>query len=174
MYNLFLDYAPDVTNISCNTQGIVEDNMDKYAGKFYYTEYLGTEFTMAKSLGNDTWAVCKVMTQGNSSQAIAKFASDYLDTIPLTTGTVKAKFNSFTFGTDYDTMIIRGDGAVISGIAKVSTEPKDCTTPVTITQGKKEYQLYSTSSGKYTWYTYDGYTIMMATGIDLASYITFK
>ena len=173
-YRLSLDSATDVTNISVNYQGIVEENMDKYKGKFYYTEYLGSSFTMAKDLGNDNWGICQVITKGNSANMIATYASNYLDDIPLTNGQVYVDFGSFKFGTEWDTVVVRNDCALIAGTAKVSNGTYDCTQTVSVIQGNKEYQLMKGSSTKYDYYTYDGYLIQLSAGLDITQYITFK
>lgn len=173
-YQMTLDSAKDVTNITANTQQILEENMDKYKGKYYYTEYLGTEFTMAASLGNDNWSVIKCGTGSLPATTIAAYASDYADTIRLTNAQVYVDFGSFIFGNAYDAVTVRNDCALISGVAKVSIGTKDCPNAITVTQGKKEYQVMKGSSSKYDYYMYDGYLIQLAAGLDFSSYIQFK
>lgn len=173
-FHFMLDSATDVTNLTINTQGIMEENMDKYKGKYYYTEYLGSELTMAKSLGNDNWLVCQVLTNDLSAAMVANYASDYMDSIALTNGQVYVDFGDFLFGNEYDTVTVRTDCALITGIAKVSLGTYDCTQTVSVTQNNKEYQLMKGSSSKYDYYTYNGYLIQLAAGLDINQYITFK
>ena len=108
-YSFMLDNAKDVTNISINTQGILEENMDKYKGKFYYTEYLGSKLTMASRLSGDDWIVCQVITNGQPATAVAAYASDYIDQIKMTNAQVYVDFGSFVFGTPYDAVTVRND-----------------------------------------------------------------
>lgn len=173
-YNFSLDNATDVTNLSVNVQGIMEENMDKYKGKYYYTEYLGSSLTMADSLGNDMWEVCQVLTNDLAANMVATYASDYMDTVKLTNGQVYVDFGKFTFGNQYDQVTVRNDCALISGIAKVSNGTYDCTQTVSVTQNNKEYQLMKGSSSKYDYYTYEGYLIQLGAGLDITQYITFK
>lgn len=173
-YNFALDNATDVTNLSVNVQGIMEENMDKYKGKYYYTEYLGSSLTMAKSLGNDTWEVCQVLTNDLAAAMVANYASEYMDSISLTEGQVYVDFGKFVFGNPYDQVTVRTDCALISGIAKVSNGTYDCTQTVSVTQNNKEYQLMKGSSSKYDYYTYEGYLIQLGAGLDITQYITFK
>ena len=172
-YNFMLDNAKDVTNISINTQGILEEDMDEYKGKFYYTEYLGSKLTMAKRLEGDDWIVCQVITDGQAPTAVAAYASEYIDQMRMTNAQVYVDFGSFKFGTPYDVVTVRQDCALITGIAKVSQGTFECNTPVTIVQSDKEYQLMKGSSAKYDYYTYDGYLIQVAAGLDVGTYITF-
>lgn len=173
-YNFSLDNATDVTNLSVNVQGIMEENMDKYKGKYYYTEYLGSSLTMADSLGDDMWEVCQVLTNDLAANMVANYASDYMDTVKLTNGQVYVDFGKFTFGNQYDQVTVRSDCALISGIAKVSNGTYDCTQTVSVTQNNKEYQLMKGSSSKYDYYTYEGYLIQLGAGLDITQYITFK
>lgn len=173
-YQFSLDNATDVTNLSVNVQGIMEENMDKYKGKYYYTEYLGSSLTMADSLGNDMWKVCQVITNDLAATMVATYASDYMDSVQLTNGQVYVDFGKFTFGNQYDQVTVRSDCALISGIAKVSNGTYDCTQTVSVTQNNKEYQLMKGSSSKYDYYTYEGYLIQLGAGLDITQYITFK
>ncbi len=173
-YLFSLDSAKDVTNITVNTQGILEENMDKYKGKFYYSEYLGSSLTMAESLGDDNWLVCQVITNGTPATAVAAYASDYMDSISLTNGQVRVDFGDFIFGNDYDAVIVRTDCALIKDVAKVSMGTYNTTTTVSVIQDNKEYQLQKGSSSRYDYYTYNGYLIQVAAGLDISSYITFK
>ena len=173
-YTFMLDNAKDVTNLSVNAQQILEENMDKYKGKFYYTEYLGSVLTMAKNVGGDDWMVCQAVTNGQPTTTVAAYCSDYLDTIQLTNKQVYVDFGSFKLGTPYDVVIARPDGCLITGIIKVSNGSKDCNTPVSIIQNDKEYQLMKTSTSKYDWYMYDGLLIQAVSGFDIGQYITFK
>ena len=173
-YLFSLDNAKDVTNLGVNTQQILEENMDKLKDKFYYSEYLGTKLTMASNVGGDDWIVCQVYTDGNPTATVANFASNYIDALQLTNNQVYVDFGDFKFGNTYDVVEVRTDGAVITGVAKVSREDKNCVDPVTIIQNDKEYHLTKRSAGNYEYYAYNGYTITMATGLDINNYITFK
>lgn len=173
-YLFTLDYATDVTNITINTQGIMEENMDTYKGKYYYTEYLGSKLTMANDLGDDYWNVCQVLTNGLSAPMVAAYVSDYMDKLTLTNGQVYVDFGSFKFGNQFDAVVVRNDCALIVGIAKVSQGYFDCTQTVSVYQNDKEYQLMKGSSSAYDYYMYDGYLIQIAAGLDITQYITFK
>ena len=173
-YSIMLDSAKDVTNITFNTQGILEENMDDYKGCYYYTEYLGSKLTMAISVGEDAWSVCQCITAGTSAALVATYTEEYISKVPLTNGQVYVDFGKFTFGNSYDVVTVRPDCALISGIAKVSQDTYNCTTPVSVIQGDKEFQLMKGSSAKYDYYTYDGYLIQISGGLDITNYITFK
>lgn len=174
-YEIKIDYAKDATTITCNTAGILEENMDKFKKKLYYTEYLGTEFTMVSEIGEDTWAVCRVFCDRSAeTTAIAAYASDYIDAIPLTSGQVYVDFGSFVFGDEYSEIIVRPDCALIKGLIKVSQNPCDASEPYSVIQKDKEYQMMKSSGEKYDYYTYDGYTIQCSAGVSPDSYITFK
>lgn len=173
-YRLTLDTAKDVTNITVNTQEILEENMSKYKGGYYYSEYLGSMITYAKNLGGDNWAVCQVVSKGTADNLCATYAESYVSTVPLTNGQVYVDFGNFIFGNAYDLVSVRKDGAVIVGTAKVSKDSYDCNTPVTVIQDNKEYSLMKGSSAKYDYYMYDGYLIQIAGGLDISSYIKFK
>lgn len=174
-YELYLDYAKDATTTSVNTAGILEENMDKFKKKLYYTEYLGTQFTMLALVGDDTWAVCRtVCSRDTESTALAAYASDYIDNIPLTSAQVYVDFGSFVFGDEYSQVIVRPDCALIKSLVKVSKDPCSATDPYTIYQDEKEYQLMKKAGEKYDYYTYDGYTIQCVAGVTPDSYIKFK
>lgn len=173
-YDITIDTATDVTNITLNYQGIVEENMDKYKGGFSYSEYLGSILTYARSIGKDTWSVCQVRTQGTDLTLCQTYAEQYVSNVPMTNGQVYVDFGSFIFGNSTDLVEVRPDCALISGIAKVSLDTHDCSTPVVVVQGKKEYQLMKGSTAKYDYYQYDGYLIQIAGGLDISQYIQFK
>ena len=169
-----LDSAKDVTNISANVQGILEENMDKYKGCYYYTEYLGSRITMAKSLGNDEWLVGQAYTNNLPAATVAAYGAEFMSSMKLTNQQLYVDFGSFVFGNDYDLVEVRQNKALISGVCQVSKDYHECTQPVVITQDNKEYQLMKSSSTRYDYYTYDGYTIQIAAGMDLSNYIKFK
>lgn len=172
---LAIDTAKDVTSITVNNQGIQEENMDTFKKKFYYTEYLNTQFTMAANIGVDTWAICKTYTERNSEPNVtAAYASEYIDLIPLTYNQVKVDFGSFIFSSEYDTVIVRPSCALVSGVIKVSADAHACSESYTIIQNDKEYQLMRDCGKKYDYYTYDGLTIQILAGMDISEYITFK
>lgn len=173
-YSMSIDSAKDVTNISVNNQGILEENMDTYKGCFYYTEYLGSKLTMAKSLGNDNWAICQAITNGQQPALVATYTEGYINTVPLTNGSVYVDFGEFTFGNAYDLVTVRPDCALITGIAKVSLGTYDCNTPVSVIQNNKEYSLMKGSSARYDYYQYGNYLIQLSGGLDISNYITFK
>lgn len=173
-YTLTLDNAKDVTNITVNSQGVLEENMDKYKGGYAYSEYLGSLCTYARNVGGDNWAVCQVYTNGLAVDLCTTYSEEYVSSVPLTNGQVYVDFGSFKFGNNYDVVIVRKDCALITGIAKVSKGTYECNTPVTVIQGKKEYQLMKGSSSKYDYYMYDGYLIQLAGGLDISTYVQFK
>lgn len=173
-WQLKLDTATDVTNITDNVQGILEENMDKYKNMFYYTEYLGSLFTGAESKGGDNWYIVRTATNGLSPSAIAAYAKEYINSVPLTNGSVTIDFGSFTLSSQYDVVIARTDCCLITGIIKVSKGYYDCQNPVSIMQGKKEYQLMKGSSANYDYYMYDDYLIQISAGLDITQYIKFK
>ena len=173
-YNFSLDSAPDVTSITLNAQGIQEENMDKFKSWFMYSEYLGSVATYVKSLGNDYWFCCQVVTNGTDSTAIAVNVDKYGSVIQLTNGVVNCDFGPFVFGNEYETVTVRSDGALISGLIKVSEMTKGGTENVVFVQNNKEYAAMKMSTGKYDYYDYEGYCIQVVAGIDPLQYITFK
>ena len=173
-YELTLDSAKDVTNISLNVQGILEEQMSSYKDAKYYTEYLGSSLTMAKQVGPELFSVCHVNTKGMPAETVAAFAYEYISSIPLTSGKVSVDFGDFIFGDDYDTIEVRNDAAVILGVAKVSPGTHETKSTYMIVQNNKEYQLQKGSSSKYDYYVYNGYVIQVASGLTPETYITFK
>lgn len=175
IFRLNLDTAKDVTTLTENTQGILEENMYKYKDMFYYTEFLGTQFTMAKNLGNDNWSVLKCITDRSDDPAlVATYGAEYINNIPLTNNQVYVDFGDFKLGNDYDAVIVRQDCALITGVIKVSQGSKGCSEPYTLIQEDKQYQLMKLSGEKYDYYEYGGYLIQIAAGLQIENYITFK
>ena len=175
-YDLSIDEVKDLTMLSVNTQGIEEINMDKYKGMFGYGEYLGTKYTLVRKVADGLCYVCQVSSSNMDEAIVQTKMAGYLEDIVLTNGQVYCQFgDEFVFGNDYDVVTVRADGAVISGIAKVTAGTKaECNTPYMVTQGKKEYQLMKYSTSKYDYYSYNGYLIQLAAGMSIESYITFK
>lgn len=173
-YSLMLEAGNDVTSISVNIQSILEENMDKYKGKFYYTEYLGSKITMADQVTPEYFEICQAYLDGVSKELAATYCAKYIDEIPLTNGKIKVDCGDFILGNDYDSFIVRQDHVIIPSMLKLSKGTYDCTETYTLVQDKKEYQLQKGSSSKYDYYMYDGYLIQLSAGLDLGSYITFK
>lgn len=165
--------AADASNISANTQGILMQDMVKYNGKWYYTEYLGSKFTMAQEIASNTFQICQVMLT-STTDLTAKYASDYLDTFCLTEVNYKVDFGDFYFGSGYEMPKITNEGSSISGIAKVSVGSKGASEPFELVQGDKTYTFMKTSTEKYDYYEYNGFLIQLAGGISLSDYITMK
>ena len=166
--------TPD--QITANTQGITTDNMSKYKDKLYYTEYLGSKVTVIGEAAEFTYKVCQAYVESNSADLVATYVSNYMDQFELTNGAVYCDFGPFTFGSGFDDIKITKEGASVTGTAKVSKESKGCTTPVTITINEKgdTISLMSKTSEKYTYYEYEGYTIQLANGLDINTYIKFN
>ena len=173
-YSLILEAGNDVTSISVNTQSILEENMDTYKGKFYYTEFLGSKMTMAEQVTEDYFEICQAYIKGIDAGLAATYCASYIDDIPLTNGKVKVDCGDFIVGNDYDTFVVRADHVVIPSMLKVSVGTHDCPETVTVVQDNKEYQLQKGSSSKYDYYQYGEYLIQLASGLDISSYITFK
>lgn len=173
-WTFYLDNAKDVTNITPNSQNILEENMEKYKGYFYYTEYLGSRMTMAKSLGNDDWIIGQCLTNNLPAATVASYGAKYMDSLLLTNQQLYVDFGSFIFGNTYDAVEVRTDKALISGVCQVSTAYHECTEPYVVVQDNKEYQLMKSSTSRYDYYTYDGFTIQIAAGMDISNYIKFK
>ena len=147
--------------------------MDKYKGCFSFQEYLGSQTTMAKSLGNDYWAVIRGQGSGGNYNMVQVNMYNNIESTPLTNGQVYVKYDGFTFGSEYDSVIVRPDCALITGLIKVSAGSYNTTDTVSVVQGKKEYQLQHGASQKYDYYVYNGMLIQIAKGLDLSSYIKF-
>lgn len=175
-YNLMLDQAKDYTSISVNTQSITEENMDKYKDAVYYTEYLGSDYTMARKINDDYIGVVQCIVNGIPTTTLNQEAYSMLTTTPLTDKYVYVDFGDFTFGTGYDEVEVRPDCALISGVVKISkTAPKsECTEDYVITQNNKQYQLKKGSSKKMDYYTYNDFTIQCTQGTSPETYIQFK
>lgn len=166
--------AKDPSNITVNTQGITMDNMTAYSGKHYYLEYLGSLMTMTSSLGPDNgYMICQANITGMDANLIAKYMSDYMDTIKLTESYLYCDFGPFTFGNSFSEIVVRSDGASVKGVIKVSPGSKGATTPVQITSGKKTVDMLMTSTEKYDYYEYEGFLIQVAKGVSPAEYLTF-
>lgn len=173
-YNFALDNAADVTTITLNAQGIQEENMNKFKEWFYYSEYLGSMATYAKSLGDDYWMTCQVVTNGMDATAIAANVDKQGKVLQLTSGVVNCDFGPFVFGNEFETVSVRKDCALIPGLVKVSNVPKGCTEAYTFVQDNKEYAATKMSTGKYDYYDYEGYCIQIVAGMDVQQYIKFK
>lgn len=165
--------AADASNINVNTQGILIQDMEKFKGKWYYTEYLGSQFTMAQQIADNTFQVCQLVLS-STPELTAKYTSDYMDTFCLTSLNYRVDFGDFYFGSGYEMPKITQTGASISGIAKVSMDSKGATDPYEFAQGDKTYSMTTTSTEKYDYYEYNGYLIQLAKGISLSDYITMK
>lgn len=164
-----------VENISCNTQGILETDMTKYKGKWYYSEYLGSKMTMASEVAESTFMVCQVYVGQQSSDLVATYASNYLDAFRLTNGYVFVDFGPLVFGSGYDIVKVTNQGASISGVAKVTYESKGCDTPYTLqVDDKTSVNLMMKETEKYVYYEYEGYCIQLSKGLDLNTYVKFK
>lgn len=173
-YEWMLDNAKDVTNITINYQGILQEDMDKYRGMYYYSEYLSSKITCAKEIAPETFLVCQVVLNDVQPATAAAYVSEYMENIPLTNGKVSVDFGDFTFGNDYDVIEVRNDCALILGTAKVSKGTYDTTSTVSVIQDNKEFQLQKGSSTKYDYYVYNDYVIQLAAGLDINNYIKFK
>ena len=174
-YEMLLEAGDDVTTISWNTQNVLEENMTVYKGKYYYLEYLESQFTMADPVSDNYFVLVRTFPNGAAINLVAQFASDYTDNIPMTDGKIKVDCGDFVVGNDYEILTIKPTYCVIPSVIKVSMEPcPDAVNPVIITQGNKEYTLNTCNKGTFTFYTYNGYTIQVAQGVDINSYITFK
>ncbi len=166
--------TPD--QITANTQGITTDNMSKYKGNLYYTEYLGTKITVISEAAEFTYKVCQAQITSGGEQLAATYASNYMDKFELTNGNILCDFGPFVFGSGFDNMKVTTSGASISGTAKVTKESKGCSTPLTITIDDKgnTITLMTKESEKYMYYEYEGYTIQLAKGLDINTYVKFK
>lgn len=172
----FFTYEPgaaDASNITANTQGVLVQDMVKFNGKLYYTEYLDSKFTMAQELAENTFQICQVMLS-STKDLTAKYASDYLDSFCLTGINYKVDFGDFYFGSGYEMPKITNSGASISGIAKVSKDSKGASEPYDFIQGNDTYPMMYMTTGKYDYYEYNGFLIQVASGISLSDYITMK
>ena len=175
-FDVWIEESDDLGFLSVNSQGITQENMDKYKDAYYYTEYLGTMLTFIwTKIGN-----YRYIAQGNISndniEVVKKMLNDDLSKVLLTWGNTKVEMNGvLTFGNDYDQIIIRPSACLVKGVAKVSVGTKaECTTPYSHVQGKNTYELMTYSNGKYDFYTYEGLVIQLASGVALSDYITFK
>ena len=172
-YSLGIEEASDITSLSINYSEILEEDMTDLKGGKYWTEYLGSYLCYARQVDADHVAYVEAHPQTDINLTAA-YAASYLDSIPMTLGQVYVDFGSFKFGNEFDSVIVRPDCALITGVIKVSQGTYDCNTPVTVQQGNKEYQLMKGSSSKYDYYTYDGYLIQVGMGLDITQYIQFK
>lgn len=172
-YFTFDPSAADASNIEENTQGVIMSDMEKFNGKWWYTEFLGSKFTMAHQLAENTFQVCQVMISA-TPDLTAKYCSDYMDTFCLTEVNYRVDFGDFWFGSGYEMPKITQSGASISGIAKVTQDSKGATEPYEFMQGDKSYSMMKTSTDKYDYYEYNGFLIQVASGINLGDYIEIK
>lgn len=174
-YTVVLDVAKDVTNITANNQGILEENMDTYKELFYYQEYLGSKTTGAMELGNELWGVCQ--TGGGTPNVLAKEMYDILTTIPVTNNAVYVNVaDAFTFGTEWDKVICRRDKILILDIAQVipgqvhpTMEPYTFTTK----EGTTVNGMFAQTE-KYDYYYYAGFTIQTYKGANVYDYISIN
>ena len=173
-YTLILEAGNDITSISVNTQSILEENMDNYKGKLYYTEYLGSKITMAEQVDENYIEICQAYVKDIDPGLAATYCASYIDDIPLTNGKIKVDCGDFIVGNDYDAFVVRPDHVIIPSMLKVSVGTYNCSETVTIVQNNKEYQVQKGSSSKYDYYQYGEYLIQLASGLDFSSYITFK
>lgn len=176
-YNVMLDSSKDVTNITVNTQGILEENMEKLKDMFYYSEYLGSRATGAMPLGNEYWAVCQCSTQDTPMSLVAQNMLDYVTTIPLTDKVLYVNCgDKFTFGNEWYETIARPGKCLIKDVIQVL--------PGQVLDNMEPYTFYaedgSTRSGSfgetasYDYYYYEGFTIQCAKGVTVTEYVKFK
>lgn len=171
-----LDNADDPTWLSVNAQGIEGVDMTDYKGCKQFFMYNGSKAVLAKPLEDGDWIVALAVGYDTVGMAaVSEIMYKMIGNIHLSDAQTYVDFGSFRFGSSWDGIKCNSSGASIPGIAKVSPgEKAECTTPTTIIQGDKEYQVMKYSSAKYDYYTYDGFTIQVVIGLSLTDYVTFK
>lgn len=175
-YTFMLDSAKDVTNITVNTQGVLQENMDKYKDMFYYTEYLNSKCTGAFNIQDDYWAVGQCAnTMGLAAGLLATNIYNQLTVIPLTNGALYVDCGGmFTFGDEWSDVELRPEKCLIPGIIQVLPGTKaEPTGETTIMQGDKAFTLGTFSTESFDYYTYGGFTIQAAKGVNITTYIKF-
>ena len=174
-YVVNIDTAKDVTNITANNQGILEENMDKYKDVFYYQEYLGSKTTGAMLIGPDTWAVAQ--TGGGEPSILAKEMYEIFNSLPLTNAAIYINIaDQFTFGNPYDKTECRVDKVLIPNVAQVLPgQVNPNMEPYTFTKedGTSVSGLYGGTEA-YDYYFYGGYTVQLYKGGNIYDYIKFN
>lgn len=174
-YLVTIDTAKDVTNITVNNQGILEENMDKYKDVFYYQEYLGSKTTGAMLIGPDTWAVAQ--TGGGTPAILAKEMHEIFTALPLTNACIYVNVaDQFTFGNAYDKTECRLDKILIPQVAQVlpgQINPNMEPYTFTKTDGTSVSGLYGPTAA-YDYYFYGGYTIQLYKGGNIYDYVKFN
>lgn len=174
-YNIMLDSAKDVTNITVNAQGILEENMDTYKDLFYYQEYLGSKTTGALCIGPDLWAVAQ--TGSGTPAILAKEMYDILSTLPLTQNSLYVDVgDAFTFGSEYERITCRMDKILVPNVIQVLPgQVNPNMEPYTFTKedGTTVSGMYG-ATDSYDYYFYGGYTIQIYKGGNIYEYIKFK
>lgn len=177
LYSVMLDTSKDVTNISANTQGILEENMDKLKDMFYYGEYNGTVVTGAKNIGGTYWAVGTTATLGNPMPLVAEHIYNYLDTIPLTDkGLYVNVADKFTFGNEWYDTVARPDKVLVKDIIQVlpgQVHPKMDAYTFYKEDGTAVSGMFAETEA-YAYYYYDGFTIQCAKGVNFSDFVKFK
>lgn len=175
-YSIALDMSKDVTNLTINNQGILEEDMSKLKGMFYYTEYNNTIMTSAMNLGGEYWGTCR-SNVGAAVLLVAECMLKYLTTIPLTDNTLYVDCGGkFIFGSEWYPTIARPDKILVTEVIQVL--------PGQVHPQMESYTFYKedgtalagmfASTDSYDYYYYDGFTIQCAKGVNLSDFIKFK
>lgn len=174
-YNFTLETdCVDPADITVNTQHIETANMDKYKDLYYYTEYLGSKLTAIKKVDDKAYLVCQTFTNGLSPQLIAQYIAEYAKAIPVTNGCIIVDYGTFTFGTGFELLNVKHDYVTITGTAKVSVGSRGGSETYTWMQGDKQFSCKVLRDKKYDFYDLDGYTIQLAKGVPLETYVVHK
>lgn len=176
-YRFAIDMSKDVTNISVNTQGILEENMDKIKDMFYYGEYNASVVTGARNIGGEYWAIGIANTEDTPMPLVAEHIRTYLETMPLTDkGLYVDVAGKFTFGSEWYNTIARPDKILVKDIIQVlpgQVHPKMDSYTFYKEDGTALSGMFA-STDAYDYYYYDGFTIQCAKGVNMADFIKFQ
>jgi len=174
--DITVDQAKDITNITVNTQKILEENMDQFKDMYYYTEFLGTKMTCVLPLGNEYYSVCQAAVDGQSTAYMAQVIYDYLQDYPVTDNVLKIDCGTFLFGSEWYTTYADSERAYIEDLCQVFPHEimEGAPEPCTVTDSKgmsKSAKVFSTAA--YVYYIIDGYTIQCVPSFNISDVIAF-
>ncbi len=178
-YTIAKDNATDPSQLLINTEGVLEENMNKYKETLWWTLYLQSIFVQIKDYGNDNWKTAECATEGRPAESLTIAGLEYMDNIPLTDKYVVCDFGEFTASSEWDEAFVKESGYVIKNVIKVTSIdkmnlPVECNESYMLYSGSGAYEWKVGHTQKFDYYTYGNYAIQIAAGVSIDAYITFK
>ena len=166
--------ADNLSTAEGNSRGVATKDMDKYKDVLVFEEYLGSIITMYKDLGNKKYIWGTVMSSEGDAEVRKQTLYNTMTSSPLTDEKLVVDIGGkFKFKAAFDEQInVRANSVSIPKLIKITygINP-ECVNAQNIKAGDKEISVMSYSDSKFTYYTYEGFTIQTVVGLDLKDYI---